>query len=257
MKNDQKSKEQNDLAGSGQRIAKIVARAGLCSRREAERWIEKGRVEVNGTIIKTPACIVTESDRILVDGKPLPQKETTRLFLYHKPAGLVTTNCDEKGRPTVFDHLPSDLPRLISIGRLDMNTEGLLLLTNDGEFSRHLEHPKNAWKRTYKVRALGHTSQEKLNKLKKGISIAGVRYGPIKATLEKSGTNNWITMVLTEGKNREIRKVLEHLGMQVNRLIRVSYGPFHLADLKKGSVQEIPASVLTKKIPKDLLKDIL
>lgn len=254
MKNDSKSKEQNQQENSGQRIAKIMARAGLCSRREAERWIQDGRVEVNGSIIDTPACVVTGSDSIIVDGKPLPGKEQTRLFLYHKPAGLVTTTSDEKGRPTVFDHLPADLPRLISVGRLDMNTEGLLLLTNDGELSRHLEHPKNAWKRTYKVRALGHVSQGKLNKLQEGITVAGVRYGAIQATLEKSGANNWITMVLTEGKNREIRKVLEHLGLQVNRLMRLSYGPFHLADLAKGSVQEIPSSVLKKKISKSFLK---
>ena len=224
----------------GERIAKVMARAGLCSRREAEQWIIDGRVEVNGDLLSSPACVVTADDQIMVDGKKLPVKEKTRLFIYHKPTGLVTTNRDEKGRSTIFDKLPPDLPRLVSVGRLDINTEGLLLLTNDGELSRYLELPATGIKRTYRVRAYGRTSQQKLDSLKKGIKWNGVLYKGIEAKLDKQqGDNFWIEITLAEGKNREIRNVMEALGLQVNRLIRTSYGPFHLGKLPKESVLEI------------------
>jgi len=211
----------------GERIAKVMARAGLCSRREAERWIEQGRVSVNGRILQTPAHTVTQKDEVLIDKKPLPRAENTRLFLYHKPAGLVTTNKDEQGRQTIFDKMPKDLPRVMTVGRLDINTEGLLLLTNDGELSRYLELPANAFDRTYRVRVLGRVKQEKLDVLKKGIKWNGVKYGPIDAkidenTNEKSQANNWLEITLQEGKNREVRNVLEAINLQVNRLIRVS-----------------------------------
>lgn len=239
----------NADAKTGERIAKVMARAGLCSRREAERWINDGRVAVNGAVLETPACVVTEADDIVVDGKPLPRKEQTKLYMYHKPAGLVTSARDEKGRKTVFDDLPDYMGRVISVGRLDLNTEGLLLLTNDGALSRYLELPATGWKRRYRVRAYGSVTQERLDKLKNGITVEGVKYGAITATLEKEqGGNNWITMVLTEGKNREIRRVMEALGLKVNRLIRVSYGPFQLGDLKASAVKEIPPQIMRDQI---------
>ena len=242
----------NDTINKGDRIAKVMARAGLCSRRDAEKWIAAGRVSVNGKAISSPALNVLPSDRIIVDGKPVNKEnaKVTRLFRYHKPAGLVTTHKDEKGRETVFQSLPEGLPRLISVGRLDLNTEGLLLLTNDGELSRHLEMPSTGWVRRYRVRAYGHITQDKLDDLKKGITIEGVKYAGIEATLDtQKGDNAWITMSLKEGKNREIRRVCEHLGLQVNRLIRLSYGPFQLGHLKKGEVEEVKEGVL-----KDQLK---
>jgi len=233
-----------------ERIAKVMARAGLCSRRDAERWIEEGRVSVNGKVLDSPAFTVSGSDTIVVDGKPLPQAEKTRLFLYHKPAGLVTTARDEKGRPTVFEKLPEGLPRVVSVGRLDLNTEGLLLLTNDGGLSRYLELPATGWKRRYRVRAHGTVTQGRLDTLKKGITIEGVHYKSIEAELEKTqGTNCWIVMALTEGKNREIRKVMEALGLQVTRLIRVSYGPFQLGDLEQGVAKEVSGKVLKEQVP--------
>lgn len=242
-----KSKE---VVKDGERIAKRMARAGLCSRREAESWIEAGRVKVNGNLLQTPATIVTDDDDILVDGKPIAGKEKTRLFLYHKPAGLLTTNKDPQGRPTIFEKLPKELPRLITVGRLDMNTEGLLLLTNDGDLARHLELPKNKIKRTYKVRAHGHITQEKLDHLKKGITYQGVRYDSIEATLEKQQSDNaWIVMTLQEGKNREVRYVLEALNLKVNRLIRTSYGSFHLGSLPKGGVLERKYGDIKKALP--------
>lgn len=229
----------------GERIAKVLARAGICSRRDAERMIEAGRVAVNGVVLTSPALNVTSTDKIVVDGKPLPSREPTRLWRYHKPRGKVTTARDPEGRATVFDALPEDLPRVISIGRLDVNTEGLLLLTNDGELARKLELPSTGWARRYRVRAYGRTDQAKLDALQKGIEVDGIRYGPIQARLERDqGTNIWINMTLREGKNREIKRVLEKLGLDVNRLIRTSYGPFQLGDLAEGVVQEVPERVL-------------
>ena len=204
-----------------------MARAGLASRREAEAWIAAGRVAVNGAVISSPALNVTAADRIVVDGTPLRQRERTRLFLYNKPRGLVTTHSDPEGRPTIFRALPKNLPRLISIGRLDINTEGLLLLTNDGGLARVLELPATAWLRRYRVRANGRVTQEALDRLRAGITVEGVRYGPIEATLDREqGANVWLTFAIREGKNREVRKVLETLGLRVNRLIRVAFGPF-------------------------------
>jgi len=231
------------------RIAKALARAGLCSRREAERWIGEGRVTVNGALLKSPARDVSQSDRILVDGKPLPSVEPLRLWRYHKPKGQVTTHRDPQGRPTVFESLPEHLPRVISIGRLDFNTEGLLLLTNDGDLARHLELPATGWLRRYRVRAHGTVTQEALDKLKAGIEIGGVRYGPIEASLDKvQGANVWLTIGLREGKNREVRTVLESLGLGVNRLIRISFGPFQLLDLAPGAVEPVKRRVLIEQL---------
>lgn len=225
---------------SKERIAKVLARAGLCSRRDAERWIEAGRVFVNGEKLRTPACTVGPDDEIVVDGQPLPKAKMTRLYMFHKPAGLVTTAKDEEGRPTVFEGLPHHLGRLISVGRLDMNTEGLLLLTNDGELSRHLELPATGWKRVYRVRAHGRLPPNAVERLAKGMTVEGVRYGAIAAEIDKDeGANIWLTLTLTEGKNREIRKVMEALGLRVNRLIRLSYGPFQLGQLPRGGLEEI------------------
>lgn len=228
-----------------------MARAGLCSRRDAERWIEAGRVSVNGKSISSPALNVLPSDRIIVDGKPLNKEgiKEVRLFRYHKPVGLVTSHKDEKGRQTVFDALPDNLPRLISVGRLDLNTSGLLLLTNDGELSRYLEHPSTGWARRYKVRAYGHITQDRLDGLKKGVTIDGVKYAGIEATLEKQqGDNAWMIITLKEGKNREIRRMMEHLGLQVNRLIRLSYGPFQLGNMQAGAVEEISQKQLKEQL---------
>jgi 23S rRNA pseudouridine2605 synthase len=230
---------------AGDRIAKLMARAGLCSRRDAEEWIREGRVSVNGRVITSPALDVTPQDAVLVDGAPLPERERTRLFLYHKPRGLVTTHADPEGRPTVFESLPEGLPRLISIGRLDFNTEGLLLLTNDGGLARVLELPDTGWLRRYRVRAHGAIDQERLDGLRKGIEIDGVKYGPIEAALERDqGANVWILFAIREGKNREVRNVMAHLGLEVNRLIRVSYGPFQLGELAEGEVQEVRSRML-------------
>src|SRR5882672_7952445 len=229
----------------GERIAKVMARAGLCSRREAEGWITAGRVSVNGTKITSPALNIAPADKIVVDGKPLPGLERTRLFLYHKPAGLVTTSADPQGRPTIFDSLPKDLPRLISVGRLDLSTEGLLLLTNDGGLARALELPATAWLRRYRVRAYGKVAQAQLDALRRGITIDGVRYGDIEATVDRSqGSNVWLTFAIREGKNREVKNVLGHLGLAVNRLIRVSFGPFRLGDLPEGAIEEVKTRVL-------------
>lgn len=230
---------------SGERIAKVVSRAGLASRRDAEEWIVQGRVTVNGRVINSPALDVTENDAISVDGKPLPPRERTRLFLYHKPRGLMTTHADPEGRPTVFDNLPEGLPRLISIGRLDFNTEGLLLLTNDGGLARALELPETGWLRRYRVRAHGEVTQAQLDELKRGVEVDGVKYGSIDATLERDqGANVWLVFAIREGKNREVRNVMAHLGLEVNRLIRVSYGPFQLAELAEGMAEEVKTRVL-------------
>ncbi len=224
----------------GERIAKVMARAGLCSRREAETWIAAGRVEVNGQKISSPALNVSPDDRILVDAKPLPQAERTRLFMFHKPRGLVTTSADPQGRATIFDALPKGLPRLISVGRLDLNTEGLLLLTNDGGLARVLEHPDTGWLRRYRVRAHGRVTQPQLDALRPGVTVEGVRYGPIDAKVDREqGANTWLTFAIREGKNREVRNVLEHLGLQVSRLIRVSFGPFQLGELDEGAIEEV------------------
>jgi 23S rRNA pseudouridine2605 synthase len=230
---------------TGERIAKVVSRAGLASRRDAEEWIVQGRVSVNGRVINSPALDVTANDVITVDGKPLPARERTRLFLFHKPRGLMTTHADPEGRPTVFDNLPEGLPRLISIGRLDFNTEGLLLLTNDGGLARALELPDTGWLRRYRVRAHGEVTQAQLDELKKGVEVDGVKYGPIDATLERDqGANVWLVFAIREGKNREVRNVMAHLGLEVNRLIRVSYGPFQLGELEEGQVEEVKTRVL-------------
>jgi 23S rRNA pseudouridine2605 synthase len=233
----------------GERIAKAIARAGLASRREAEQWIATGRVAVNGEVINSPARNVTAADRISVDGAPLPARERTRLFLYHKPRGLVTTHSDPQGRPTIFERLPKHLPRLISIGRLDFNTEGLLLLTNDGGLARVLELPVTGWLRRYRVRAHGSVTQEKLDELRAGITIDGTHYGEIDATLERlQGSNLWLTFAIREGKNREVRNVLGHFDLTVTRLIRTSFGPFQLKDLPEGEVEEVRTRVLREQL---------
>ena len=230
---------------SGERLAKRMARAGLCSRRDAERWIEDGRVSVNGTIIRTPAFNVAETDAVVVDGKPLPEKEAARLWRYHKPSGLVVTERDEKGRPTIFERLPRELPRVLSVGRLDLNSEGLLLLTNDGDLARKLELPATGWVRRYRVRVRGYVNEERLAALADGVTVEGVRYGEIRAMLERQqGQNAWLSVALTQGKNREVRKVMDHLGYSVNRLIRTSYGPFQLGTLARGGVEEVSAKVI-------------
>jgi 23S rRNA pseudouridine2605 synthase len=229
----------------GERIAKAIARAGLASRREAEGWIAAGRVAVNGETIAEPGRTVTAADRVTVDGAPLPARERTRLFLYHKPRGLVTTHADPEGRPTIFAALPKDLPRLLSVGRLDISTEGLLLLTNDGGLARVLELPQTGWLRRYRVRALGKVMQRDLDRLRDGVTVDGMQYGPIEATLDREqGSNVWLTFAIREGKNREVRNVLGHLGLQVNRLIRVSFGPFQLGELAEGAVEEVRSRVL-------------
>mgnify|MGYP002084162402 FL=1 len=231
------------------RIAKALARAGLCSRREAERWIEDGRVSVNGQVLKSPARDVGPADTVLVDGVPLPSVAAPRLWRYHKPRGLVTTHADPQGRPTVFDSLPKGLPRVISIGRLDFNTEGLLLLTNDGALARHLELPSTGWLRRYRVRAYGRVTQVQLDALKDGLELDGVRYGPIEATLDVTqGDNVWLTIGLREGKNREVRNILATLDLVVNRLIRVSFGPFQLLDLASGDVEQVKRRVLAEQL---------
>ena len=225
----------------GERIAKVIARAGLASRREAEDWIAAGRVAVNGAVIHSPALNVSAHDRISIDGEPLPARERTRVFLYHKPRGLLTSHSDPRGRSTIFQNLPKGLPRLISVGRLDFNTEGLLLLTNDGELARVLELPATGWLRRYRVRAHGSIMQPKLDELRAGITIDGIRYGAIEATLDRvQGSNLWLTFAIREGKNREVRNVLGHLGLAVTRLIRVSFGPFQLGELAEGEVEEVP-----------------
>lgn len=224
----------------GERVAKLMARAGLCSRRDAERWINEGRVEVDGAVIDTPALAIDDPTRIKVDGKPLPPKKTAKLWRYHKPPGLVTTHKDEEGRPTVFEALPAELGRVISVGRLDLNSEGLLLLTNDGGLAREMELPSTGWVRTYRVRVFGHVTQEILDTVKDGCQVEGIRYGPVDAKIEKkTGRNAWLIVSLAEGKNREIRQVMRHLDLHVNRLIRQAYGPFRLGDLERDEVREI------------------
>ena len=229
----------------GDRIAKVIARAGLASRREAERMIIEGRVAVNGVVINRAALNVTEKDKITVDDKPLDAPEPARLWLYHKPSGLVTTNRDEQGRPTIYDDLPDDLPRVISVGRLDINSEGLLLLTNDGAVKRRLELPSTGWLRRYRVRIKGRPTDATFDPLRKGITIDGENFQPMIISLDRQqGANAWATLALREGKNREVRRAMEAVGLIVNRLIRISYGPFQLGQLKPGEVEEVRGRVL-------------
>ena len=236
----------------GDRIAKVLARAGIASRREAERMIEAGRVTVNGKTIDSPALNVTPSDRITVNGKPVAEPEPARLWLYHKPTGLVTTNRDEKGRPTIFDNLPEDMPRVMSVGRLDLNSEGLLLLTNDGGIKRKLELPSTGWLRKYRVRINGRPKDEDFAPLRQGLVIEGEKFQPMTVTLDRQqGANAWLTIGLREGKNREIRRAIEDIGFTVNRLLRVSYGPFQLGNLKPGEVEEIRRRVLRDQLGLD------
>ncbi|HLY81117.1 MAG TPA: pseudouridine synthase [Caulobacteraceae bacterium] len=238
--------EAAESGGGGERIAKVLARAGVASRREVERLIEAGRVALNGEVLRSPAVKVSAKDQVTLDGRPVAAAEPTRLFRYHKPPGLVTTHSDPQGRPTVFEALPPGLPRLISVGRLDLNSEGLLLLTNDGELARLLELPATALARRYRARARGRIDEGKLARLADGITVEGVRYGPIEAEAEPGrdgAANQWISVSLAEGKNREVRKVLEAIGLAVNRLIRVAYGPYELGALEKGAVEELPAPV--------------
>jgi 23S rRNA pseudouridine2605 synthase len=230
------------LAPKGERIAKLLARSGLCSRRDAERWIAAGRVSIDGVVPTSPAINVTPGTAVAVDGKPIPLKEPPRLWRYHKPRGLVTTARDPQGRPTVFDALPKDMPRVISVGRLDLNSEGLLLLTNDGELARKLELPSGGWVRRYRARVRGAVDPQALRDLAKGITIDEMNYGPVQAALERQqGSNAWLSIALKEGKNREIRRICEHLGWPVSRLIRIAFGPFELGDLAAGAVAEVPA----------------
>ena len=230
-------------------MAKFMARSGVCSRRMAETLINQKRVTVNGEVIETPAFNVEGNEKILLDGEPLPTVQKTRLWLYHKPAGLLTTHKDTEARSTVFENLPPDMPRVISVGRLDLNSEGLLLLTNNGELSRQLELPKNAWSRRYKVRVHGTLNMKKLAELEKGVIIDGVQYGPVKIEKEsQNGTNSWLLITLCEGKNREVRKLMKSIGLEVARLIRLSYGPFQLGNLKKGEVKEVPFKVLKEQL---------
>ena len=234
-----------DTTPDGDRIAKVMARAGLASRREAERMIEAGRVTVNGKNISSPALNVTPRDKITVDGKELGDAEPPRIWLYHKPTGLVTTAKDEKGRATVFDALPADLPRVMSVGRLDINSEGLLLLTNDGAVKRRLELPATGWLRRYRVRVKGDPRDDALAPLRQGLTVDGERFQPMTVTIDRvQGANAWLTVAIREGKNREIRRAMQAAGLTVNRLIRVSYGPFKLGELKAGTVEELKPRVV-------------
>ena len=229
----------------GERIAKRLSRAGVCSRREAERMIADGRVSIGGQTIDTPATLVTDADIIAVDGKEIAAPERARLWRYHKAPGILCTNRDPQERPTLFEQLPKDLPRVMLVGRLDFNSEGLILLTNDGALARKLELPETGWVRRYRVRVYGAPEKKALAALADGVTVEGVRYGPIEAFLEqKQARNSWLSVTLREGKNREIRRVMEHIGLKVNRLIRVSYGPFHLGNLARGDLREVPAHVI-------------
>lgn len=238
-----------------ERVAKVIAASGLCSRREAETWIAAGRVAVNGKCLTTPAVVVDETDLITVDGRPLPDRPVLRLWRYHKPPGLVTTHKDPGGRPTVFGHLPTDLGRVISVGRLDLTSEGLLLLTNAGSLARQLELPATGWTRRYRTRAHGTIEPAALAALAKGVTVDGIHYGPIEAHLDRvQGSNLWLTLALKEGKNREVRKVLTHLGLTVSRLIRVAYGPFQLGNLARGEVAEVSRKVLREQLGRNAPK---
>jgi 23S rRNA pseudouridine2605 synthase len=234
---------------ASERIAKRLARAGLCSRREAERWIAKGRVAVDGRVLQSAAVTVTPNQRVTVDGQALPAPATAKLWRYHKPKGLLVTERDPRGRPTVFQNLPPQLGRLVSVGRLDFTSEGLLLLTNDGALARHLELPATGWTRRYRVRVHGTVDVAALARLREGCTVEGVRYGPLEARLDAvKGSNAWLTIALKEGKNREVRKLCQHLGLTVTRLIRVAYGSFQLGDLPEGSVAEVSRRVLAAQL---------
>lgn len=247
----------SEASEKGERIAKVIARAGICSRRDAERRIAEGRVSVNGEALTTPAYLVRPNDKITVDSVALPEREQTRVWRYHKPAGLVTSHKDPQGRPTVFDNLPAGLPRVISVGRLDLNSEGLLLLTNDGAFARAMEHPSTGWIRRYRVRIHGKITPEIITKLSQGVTIDGVRYGSVHVVLDKEqGTNSWLTVSLTEGKNREIRRLMDFFGFKVTRLIRVSYGPFQLGTLQEGEVDEITGKALKEQLGSKAVLDL-
>lgn len=237
-------------AARGERIAKWLARAGVASRRDAERLLADGVVAVNGAVVTHPATFIDPADVVQVRGAVVDAPDRTRLWRYHKPEGLVTTHRDPQGRPTVFDKLPPQLPRVVSIGRLDLNSEGLLLLTNDGALARRLELPSNGWTRRYRVRVYGEIDNRALGGLVRGATVDGVRYGPIEAMLDaRTGTNAWLSIALKEGRNREVRKVMAHLGLQVTRLIRVAYGPFQLGNLERGAVDEISGKVLREQLP--------
>lgn len=252
------TRRQPEKGGGGARAAKLIARAGLCSRREAEIWIAQGRVAINGIPLAGPGQPIQRGDKITVDGKPLRERARTRLFLFHKPRGLVCTANDPQGRPTIFEHLRQHWPqgpRVISVGRLDINSEGLLLLTNDGGLARVLELPSTGWIRRYRVRAKGQIAQASLDGLRGGVTVAGVRYAGIEASLDRlQGANCWLSMALREGKYREIKHVLESLGLNVNRLIRISYGPFQLGDLEQGMAEEVPTRVLRDRLGASLAK---
>lgn len=236
----------------GERIAKFLAHAGVASRRDAERMIAEGRVRLNNAPVAHPATFVTAGDLVLVDGVPVTPPGRARLWRYHKPDGLVTTHRDPQGRPTVFERLPEGLPRVVSVGRLDLTSEGLLLLTNDGALARRLELPSNGWLRRYRVRVFGVPDPKQLALLARGITVDGVQYGPIEAGLDaRKGDNTWLTVALREGRNREVRRVMAHLGLSVSRLIRVAYGPFQLGKLPRGAVEEVPAKVLREQLPPD------
>ena len=243
--------------GGGERVAKALARAGVASRREVERLITEGRVALNGRTLDTPAVRIDPGDILTVDGEVIADAEPVRLFRYHKPSGLMTSHNDPQGRPTVFQALPPGLPRLISVGRLDLATEGLLLLTNDGGVARTLELPATGLVRRYRARAFGRITQDRLDALKAGVTVEGVRYGPVEAVIDKardgaSGANLWISVTLSEGKNREVRKVLESVGLKVNRLIRLAYGPFALSTLPPGEIEEVGPRVI-----RELFSDII
>lgn len=250
--------DNGDQKDKGERIAKVIARAGVCSRRDAEKLISEGRVALNGKVLTTPAIAIQPGALVTIDGKPIPDQENTRLWRYHKPSGLVTSHRDPVGRPTVFSHLPPHLPRVVSVGRLDINSEGLLLLTNDGELARKLELPAQGWIRRYRVRMFGKVSQPDLDRLANGMVIDGVRYGPVVAKLERAkGLYGWANVALKEGKNREVKRLMEHLGLKVARLIRVSFGPFQLGRLPSADVDEISPKVWREQlgIPKTKKKN--
>jgi 23S rRNA pseudouridine2605 synthase len=249
--------DENDTIRRGDRIAKVLARRGICSRREAERWIEAGRVSLNGEILASPAINVADDDEIKVDGKAIPGAEPMRAWRYNKPRGLVTTHKDPEGRPTVFEDIPKSLPRVVSVGRLDINSEGLIILTNDGQLSRVLELPSTGWVRRYRVRVFGKVTPEDLHRLTQGVTIDGMRYEATEATLQRqTNDNSWILVGLKEGKNREVKRMMESLGCKVSRLIRISYGPFQLGNLEAGKVEEIQTRSLHEQLGPRLGKDL-
>ena len=242
-----------DQANKGERIAKIIARAGLASRRESEKLILDGKVKVNGKTISSPARNLSRDDVVEVDGKLLSPPEKTRIWMYHKPVGLISTSKDEKNRPTIFDKLPNEMPRVLSIGRLDLNSEGLLLLTNDGELKRRLELPSTGWLRSYRVRVKGRLNENMLEPLRRGISVDGTQFKPMQVSFDRqTGANAWLSIGLREGKNREIRKALSLLGLSVNRLIRISFGDFELGKLKKGEIEEVRSSIVKTLFKKEV-----